>query len=263
LREQIEFGINFEFITSAPTISATIAPTISSTNIFPQGPPDAAGRNDNGAGIIVGSVSGVLLSVLGVGFTRYWRRRNQPQNFASKTLTNSWSEPEIARFREVYRNNHDFETLCQAFPDRTRESVAERARSLMIHNPTYFGRDSYLFLRERLTGACNKLYSTTSPFMLVSSRVTVGGINQGVGPRANNGIYHKKPSPYSSASNRTYKQDEALSSFQPMDNSTNFREPTKISPPPGLYYSTSNPQFSSGNNNNGNINRSMASTVSY
>jgi hypothetical protein len=202
----------------------------------------------------VGATFGAA-AMFGLGFVGYRRRQRRSGEAGSSS---NWTEADIARFREAYQKNHDFEVLCQAFPDKTRESVAVRARSMMNTNNPYFGRDSYIFVRTRVQNAWNKFYASQSYTQPMASGQVSGA--QGY----DNGMQSMVRVPMKSNNVSSYASGDRYSASKQYASNNVYATPGNsagmVSPPPGFAFAAGNPQFAPGPSYG---NRSMVSTVSY
>jgi hypothetical protein len=134
--------VSIDLLDAANTVAPSSSPTV----------PGDGQQIDLNIAIIGGAAGGAagLGALVGILGYRHLKRR------ASRTA--DWTEVDIARFRVAYHKNHDFEALCEAFPQYSRESVAMRAKSLMDKKPVFLGKDSFRFVRDRLANAWSRYY---------------------------------------------------------------------------------------------------------
>jgi hypothetical protein len=184
----------------------------------------------------LGATAGAV-ALFGAGIIGY--RRHQRRAWQNKDK--SWTEAEMARFRQAYQKNHDFEALCQTFPDKSRESIARRAKSMMNTNNPFFGRDSYKFLRSRARATWNKYHPSPNntlpklPKASSVSRTTTAEISSQGGSLVRIPVSSTRSlTPFASSS-------QYAAAFQLSEPTKNL--PVGMSPPPGLSIVTSNPLF--------------------
>ena len=81
-----------------------------------------------------------------------------------------WTATEEAKFAETFQTTHDFEKLCQIVPNRSRESVAYRAKLLLDSESNQrFGTflrppQRYAFVSERRKQQISQISSKISSF---------------------------------------------------------------------------------------------------
>ena len=128
----------FTLLTNSPTLSPTVRPTTTTSTHSPtqsptRSPTTATTLNNSKnivsspVGVIVGGGLGggcaVLAIVFGIRRASNYRKR--------KSLEQVWTPSEEGKFAEIFNMTHDFEKLCQAVPNRSRESVARKAKLLL------------------------------------------------------------------------------------------------------------------------------------
>jgi hypothetical protein len=220
-------------------VSPTASPT---TGLGPSGG-DVLTSN---IAIIGGGVALGAVAILGMAFAEY-RRRKRHLTALAKGVGN-WTHAEIWRFRLVFRDNHDFDALCEAFPNKSRESIAILAKSILAENTVYRGKSSYAFLRSRankVDGAMRNTYATPTP-QLVKLRTNDSHFSSG-----SNLEQHDNLGTFTTNSSGASTSLTPYSS-KPHQPSLGFRERRKMNQmaiaasvcqPPGLSLKATNPQF--------------------
>ena len=119
-------------MTNTDTGFSTPSPTTSA----PNSSGTAAGANDQSSNLSVaigagGGGGAVILVASALLLKRYSSNKRQQRGKLMMDKHEEWTSEEIQRFHLAYQNTHDFDELCNVVPNRTRESVAARTRSLM------------------------------------------------------------------------------------------------------------------------------------